>query len=226
MKAAFALALIVFSASPALAQREQQTGSRFTVPKPARDPEDPSLSVSERGRVTLALYAACILERDAAKAKRALQMPYGAESDKAISRLAVNDCLRSGMLQFQGVSLRGALYNELYRREFGTNVPRAESVAFDFGQSAPNLDKDVAGRIGLLMFGDCVLRASPAMAHAFVVAHAAGSAEDAAFVQIEPELGPCLPQGQQIALNRLTLKGVLSEVLYRRATAPAVAETK
>lgn len=197
-------------ASPAVAQREADTGTRFTRPKPAEIPDNPSLTEAERGRVALTQFAGCLLEQ----APRRSMDFLNTNKASAFRQLELSECLRSGTLRFDESLLRGALFAELYRREYTNKEPKLSDEPFDF---ASTLADDDQARIGLLMFADCVARQDLANARLFMLSRGGSNDEKKAFAALRPVIGPCVPQGQTVTLTKTAIGSALAEVIYQQS---------
>ncbi|WP_264940125.1 hypothetical protein [Sphingomonas caeni] len=137
----------------------------------------------------------------------------------ALGKLANDDCLAAGELRFNTLLFRGGLYTALYRERFGRQMPALPQGPANFSAGAPQpLDADAAKAIALREFGECVVRADPATAHAIVTVRI-GSAEEARlYTVLGPLLGPCVYEGQEVKFSKTVLSGLFAEILYRDAT--------
>ena len=90
--------------------------------------------------------------------------------------------------------------------------------------SAPIADADAETKQqqGLLWFADCIVKRDRPAANDVIVRQVGSRAQDEAYARLMPDLGPCLPQGQQVKFSKPILEGVLAEALYR---APAAASS-
>lgn len=210
---------LCLAASPAMAQRktELQTGSRISVPAPARVPEGRDSDLS-RTRIIIAEFARCTLDRGTDGVQRAFAMPVGAAYYRAMNRLAVSECLESGMVRIPQTVMRGAIFVELYRRHEKKVGPTVAVPALDFAHPA---DESERTQLALLAFADCVVKRDAGAARGVVLSPTASADQDQAFRALMPNLGPCLMQGQQITFSKPVLEGALAEVLYREAMTPA-----
>ena len=219
--ALLATLLLCAAAPPCLAQKretEAQSGSNILVPKPAYIPETGSDIV--RARVTIVEFARCVIDRNSRGVERALALPLGDASDVALSRLASDHCLESGTARIPSAVLRGAIFINLYRRFDKKKIATIALPALDFTHlesAGSSLDMF---ELGVLAFGDCVVKRDPALARAVVLAPTASAGQDEAFKDLAPNLGSCLLKGQSLAFSKPVLEGVLAEVLYREAASP------
>jgi hypothetical protein len=171
-------------------------------------------------------YAACIVRRRRSGVQRFLTLATGsADASRAGSRIASSDCLNNAELRFQAHIFRGALYEALLKTDY-----RVEEVPASFAQVPPilyasgpeeRLTEKERSWLALHDFADCVVRASPAEAHALIRSDVTSDAEAAAFTRLQPALGPCLTSGSELRFSRPVLRGLVAESLYR-LTAAAV----
>ncbi|MCU6452539.1 hypothetical protein LPN01_00435 [Sphingomonas sp. A2-49] len=213
--------------SPAVAQKqtEMDTGSNIPIPRRARIAEGAGLSDIDRGRIAMAEFARCTVDRQSARVTGIAARPADKIDGPSLARLADDECLSSGELRFKPLLLRGALFVELYRRR---NDARARKVAwqmpavpFDPVVKTDPADATLSVQMALLAFAQCVVTRDPATASAVVMGPTASKTQNAAFAVLAPKLGSCLYDGQKITLSKLILEGALGEVLYR-GTVPSV----
>lgn len=190
---------------------------RDQVKPPASIP-DGKISEAERGRVTLARYAECLVARRRVAVERALELKYGAEAFAAFGRLAIDECLADGRLRFSPVAMRGPLFLALYRAKYGRQPtpPAVPADSVDFAKAAQlTSDEPAFGEfVAIRSFADCVVRRAPGPVHAALQSTVGTSAETQAYQALAPDLSPCLPAGQSFRLNKLVLGGLLAEVFY------------
>jgi hypothetical protein len=214
MKRLIALAAVVLAVAPVVAQRQADTGTRFTIPKPAKIPDNPSLTEAERGRVALSQFAGCLTERSREKVVTALE---SLESGQ-LKKLVTGFCLNSGYLKFDETLLRGALYAELYRRDFGTAEITLSDETIDFGKALP---ADQQSHVPMLLFADCVARSDLKNARTFFLSKGGSTVEGKSFDALRPFIGPCVPAGQTVKLTKSSIGAALAHVIYRQATIQA-----
>lgn len=228
MRLLLILAMLIGSSNvPAGAQRrtEAETGSLVPVPRRARIADTSTLSDKDRGRVTMAAFARCTVDRHNSQVATALSLPAHELAAASLARLADDECLDAGQMRFQSVPFRGALFVELYRRraeaEARHSAWRLPVVPFNAQQSIELTNQQAAEQVALLAFAACVAERDPAGAKAVVMGPTVSKVQDAAIASLVPHLGPCLPSGQKITLGKIVLEGALGEVLYR-GLAPSV----
>lgn len=214
LKLIFAAALCIVGTA---GWAQTETGTRMGG-RPAKVPTIGSNA--DRARTWLEGYAACIAKRDPKKVAEVLDAEIGDES--RVSRLVVGNfdaCLSTGgdadELRMSPRVLRGSLYAERVTKMVG-------ELPADMSQLPPvplpplaTLDAENQKRFALVRFGECVMRADPANALAFVRADAGKAAESAALKNLSPLLGGCLDAGVQVELSRPVLETALAEAIYR-----------
>jgi hypothetical protein len=158
-------------------------------------------------------YAVCLVKREHRGVERALAMPAGAASYRALGRLADGECLYNAELRMPNVILRGAAFRALYLRSFARRPGKA-AVKIDYIADAGS-DQQALLHAGLLAYGSCIARANPAASRALVIATAGMPAESAAIDALRKDLADCLPGGMTTKLGKAVLQGMMAEVLYR-----------
>lgn len=76
-----------------------------------------------------------------------------------------------------------------------------------------------AGDVALSRVGECVVRTDAAMARAALLTPMDTPQELAALQAVAPALSKCLPQGQTLGFDRMSLRGSLAVAYYRLASA-------
>ena len=225
----FAAALMMACArcaAPAAARPRGESVMMLVQAYPAEVPDD--LSGINQARVVLMRYADCLIGHSALMVKRALAMYSEEEANKALARMSIDACLTTGLLRFQPRLLRGALFIELYRREFRHGAPALPATPIDFAADI-NMPRDYYGYsqfVSRRKFADCVVRANEGAAHTVVMATAATHSETEAFAALAPSMEHCLPAGERFQMDRLSLTSLLAEVLYRNAHSSLVPAEK
>ena len=231
MRTAFGIFLILLGATPVLAQHpvEMETGSHIPVPERARIPDDLHVSNVDRSRLVMSQFARCAVARNPAGVQRALRLPFGDSYEHAVSKLATEECLDSGMMKFKATLFRGALFAELYRsRDYAQKHDQPWKVSFDkisFDQEQLAKPGQEAAQWRLLMiFGNCVVGHDEANARTAIMQPTASALEEAALRALGPSFNACLPVGTTLTFSKPIIEGVLAEVLYR-GTEAAVQQT-
>jgi hypothetical protein len=212
----------------AAAPREAELGTRIPTPKPVTIPDRLGLSDQDRARVALIAFGECVVARSPKLAKQLVATPADdPAADKLLSRMATPDCLRDGEMRMSSLLMRGAVFVGLYRSTFGRSQPAISPEPTNFNEEVGNVS-DAAARqhIVLREFGDCVVRAVPDQSRALLLATPTGQAEQAAFGALTPKLGPCLVEGSNVTISKITLTGVIGEALYRLASRSSAASAR
>ncbi|WP_435417499.1 hypothetical protein WAB17_11560 [Parerythrobacter aurantius] len=171
----------------------------------------------------LSRQATCLSEKRTEKVDRLLDSAASAPGFDKPARQLFNDevCTRTDFrLQYDALTFRHALaasrYNALYPSPSGTEVD-AERLRW-----AASSDQSLGGEgseIVLRKLGLCVLQYGPDKAHALVVSPLRSVEEKSAMAELLPSLGRCMPPGEQMGMNRTSLRGMLADALrsYRLA---------
>lgn len=127
-------------------------------------------------------------------------------------------------LEIRHDTMRQALFGSMYRRDFGTASPPIAadapplSLANEFDGAPGDLSPEFRGYRAL---GDCVVRAEPAGARAWIIAPFNTPAAKLAQTTVVQALGGCLTAEQTVAIAPYTLRGIVAEALYRLTAAGA-----
>jgi hypothetical protein len=202
------------------ASAQPDTGHVFQQYDRARVPDGDSSGL--QAQRILYNYGACL-----AKARRKqvelflATFPFTAKSDRTARKIVSDECLREGELSFPSETLRGPLYQELYRIDFGGNAPA--NVA-----SAPKLDYALSHgqpaavdpiHANLRTFADCTVRRDPAAARDLVLSNVGSAGESAALQRMMAPMSSCIVQGDTIKMTRPLIRSAVAEVLYRLTAA-------
>ncbi len=216
-----ALILILTASSPALGMQASvpDAGSLIRQPKPAYPNVERGLSDQYNARKTLGEFTKCAIARSTKLVKILIAGDSTELFDqKAYLQLATPQCLAKGALNFSNILFRGALFTELYRR---SQERGGSSVLAKFPASPMSVRSDAPSEPALrqlaaaLYIGECVARTDPEGAKLVVLAPTASPEQDAAFQRLAKTLGPCVPVGEQLRLNKAMLEGAIAEALYR-----------
>lgn len=212
------------SASVALfAQTEQRTGSRVVVPSPAEIRERGT--DEEKSLIVMREFAECTYRNGRRAVADALLLSPG-DDVRALTKLATSQCLRSGKLRFAPKLFRGALFGELYRQRQSTGAGgwALPTQPLDLAV-VPTSDKPFDARLNwvMLTIADCMHESHPDAVRASVLEPAVSPGYEAAFGTLLPNLGPCVPEGVTLKLNRMALEHAFGEYLYRTQSTSAAA---
>lgn len=149
----------------------------------------------------------------------------GLEMQRATRTYGFGDCLNtvaasnnSGVqLRFYPGGLRQWLLQEAYLDRYGDG-PSWIRPGYVVGERDFPLSAGRADVRAMLEFADCVVAADPYTADFLFRTSPNSSEEQRAISALNPELGPCLPQGQQISLDSGLLRVLLGEALWHAAT--------
>ena len=223
----FILAIsLALPASSSFAQSE--TGTRLGG-RPAQVPE--TGSNTDRARIWLERYAACVVKRDPKRVAEALDAEI--TRDVAIGKFVQGNfdaCLSSGggadQLAMSPGVMRGALYADRVTSMVRNLTPEMlppEPLSLPLPAT---VDAATQARIATVRFGECVMRRNPQGALAFVAAAAAKAGETNALKTLTPFLGECVDAGVKVELSRSGLEAALAEAIYRTVRAKEAAPGK
>ena len=171
---------------------------------------------ADRARQMMNAFGRCVAKKRKAHAEALLAMPYGSPEQAEAGRqivVGVEDCVPrtiSGTteLRFQPDTLVGGLAEELVRA-------RVRKTKGDMPALAAQQAAAPAARNGAEEFGHCVVGQDMAAAYSFVTAKIATAEEEKAAAALRPHLASCVLEGQTLALNKATLRVLLSVSLYQ-----------
>lgn len=214
-------AAAMLGASSAVAQQESSLGSRITRPEPAEPDYRSKLPEAEQARALVDEFAQCTLDYSPTAVDEALEfIPGTSESSAALAKLARPRCLSNATLRMPSDLLRGALFRAKVLNEFVDQPLVFASEPIDLTQMITDSgNKDQLRFLILQDFGSCVVRSNPEVAAAFIVELAGSEKEQEALDQLVPLLGPCLPEGSELAFSKSMLSAQLAEALYRDLSA-------
>jgi hypothetical protein len=150
--------------------------------------------------------------------------PEDARSAAELRSLASSECMpvdHSGnvySLKFSTVDSRGALYNVLYKKAFGSSsAPKISAVSAPDFASEFVKNEAVANIVEVRKLGDCVVVADASAVHSLLIAAPDSDKERQAFTSITPRLAGCMFSSSQLRLSRPFVRGMLAEAAYKRA---------
>jgi hypothetical protein len=150
-------------------------------------------------------------------------MPLGPEYSRALTKMVGPDCLWDGELRFKAIIIRGAMFTELWRRRviaesrgkpWGPVLP-----AYVFADVPMDASPAIKQQAALLWLGDCIVKRDRAAASEVLLQPIGSKAQRQAYTRLNPNLGPCLPEGMKLTFSKSILEGALAEALYRAPTA-------
>lgn len=213
--------------SPAIAQQDIPLGSRIGRPSAARIPDHVGMSDATRGRIALTQFARCTLERNPRGVQAALTLPDDGAWATSLQRLASPECLDAGEMTFSSALLRGALFVEIWK-QMAARDRRPAALTFqpiDLTMAGSAGLGTVGQRLALLSVANCVVTADRVAASDLIAMPTGSARQAAAYLAINPLLGPCLPQGATFRFSKSVIEGALAEVLVR-TVAPSVIASK
>lgn len=222
-KAALGFAVAVAGLGCAAGASAHWAASQLPEVPRAKVEKSRRLTEEERGRVTAAQFARCMVRRSARKVRAVLDLPLGRQADIAVAKLAVDDCMDEGMLKMASSVFRGALFEALYRLPQSPKLPASlpRLPARDYAAGVDIANPDAALDVALRTFADCVVRADPAASHRLLFTDIGADREQAAFQALMPVLGNCLPRGNALKFSKPVLRGLIAEVAFRLAESAA-----
>lgn len=216
----FALALV--GATPVA--HAQDTGS-LIKPRPADIP-DGAKNDKNLARQAMYSFAECALKRSRGSTLKYLDtFPNSDQANKAARSLAATDCLSDGMMMFNEAAFRGAVYEALYKQQFGRKEPASlvDAGHPDYAGGNTVLLANDQQTVAFRQFADCVARGQPGSVHALIGSAPGSAAETSAFGALNPAFSACLTNSVTLKFSKMSLRGVLGEVMYRIRTMPTQA---
>lgn len=230
MRLSASFAVLVAILAHADAVLAQETGTHIRSAPRAEIPSATNMSAVDKGRATLGLFAACIVDRTPGRARAYIGIFPGTEaSSKAAKALATAECFvaNGGCEAFMGFDerlLRGAIFAAFYRKTFKKKELQLDEVKTDYwpdtvGQVSASANEYVA----LRQFSDCVVHKDAPLSRALILAPVASDRERAALAALKPYFGPCMVEGLKVEFSKAMLFGLIAESLYRTSMAAAKA---
>lgn len=190
---------------------------------------DPGAEQPDRMRRVVGAFAECLVNRAGYRLRPLLELPVGAGATvKAWVGLDPSaSCLREAnqesddlQLHFKPYLMRGPVYEELYRKDFGraaiADIAGVPSVVYPHGPA----ESSEAQRYRLAMtIGDCVVRAAPEASRALLFTGVTSPAEQSAMAAVVPHMSGCLPAGQTMKFSKVIVRGMIAEPIYRLTVA-------
>lgn len=161
--------------------------------------------------------AACVAGKREADVRRVLaidfrEREYGRELRRLAGREAsCGKLIGNSTIRADGVLFAGTLAELLVERDLGGG-DLAPRVAYD--ASRPVLE----ARNGAELMAVCVVRRAPAETISLLRTEAASAAEIEQLRAMSAALSGCIPPGQQVRLNRESIRALLSLAAYRLST--------
>lgn len=215
--------LAVVTAMIAVPGMSQTTGSHIRKSSDARtDIHGNDPNAAERAAHFL---ARCTAELRSPVAKKILALPYLSVEQKKLAKSKVRgseDCMdRIGFkLKFDYAPLIGGM-----AEYYVTDIFEDESIELVSGSAQENQSEvSLPARNSLEMFSQCVARKDPKAVKNFISTQPTSEAEKKALQSVIPLLGQCIPAGEKISLDKISLRAMVSFGLYREMAAVASIE--
>jgi hypothetical protein len=166
-------------------------------------------------------YAACVAKARPKQVDMFLAtFPFSTRAGATARKMVSDQCGIEEDLTFLPESLRGPLYQELYRLDFGGTAPANVAAAPKLNYAAHANSSDPIN-VNLRVFADCTVRRDPAAARSLVLSNVGSADESAALQRIAAPMSNCIVQGDTVKLTRPLVRGLVAEVLYRLTAASA-----
>lgn len=220
------IALVALS----LAAIAQEPGAFVPSPAPSDStslpelqPRGESAKVDEaRARQLGQQFAACVTRGSRGAVRDYLaafpSSTLAAKRVQAVLNEKADSCARVSEMTFSGNSLRGALYEAMYRRDFSTGGPMDFSaispIDYATGEGADTAPTPLP-EIALRLFADCAVRADVAGARALVLSPISEPGEQSALRAFLPAMKGCLPKDRQLSFSPSMARALVAETLYR-----------
>lgn len=213
-------AIVTMMASPATSQ---SLGSHIKKSSDARsDIHDNDPNTAEKA---VHFFARCTAELRSPVAKKILELPYSSREQQKLVRSKVRageECMdRLGFkLRTDHVPLFGGM-----AEYYVTDVFPDESIGMISSSIAEKPIASPTPRNSAEIFSQCVARKNPREVKDFNSTEPTGEAEKEVLQSVMPLLGQCIPAGENITLDKISLRAMLSFGLYRELASIASAET-
>ncbi len=203
----------------------QSTGSHVKKNSDARtDIHDNDPNAAEKA---VHFLARCTAELRSPVAKMILAKPYLSPEQKKLARSKVQgseECMnRLGFkLRFDYAPLVGGMAEYYVTDIFSDETIELVSASTNAEQAV--ISPPYAPRNSLEIFAQCVAKKNPKAVKNFISTIPTSDAEKEALQLVIPMLGQCIPSGDEVALDKISLRAMLSFGLYRELAAVASVE--
>lgn len=213
------IAILSSTAAAAKAEDSKSGAPVFIVP-----PEEnytASMTKEDAARLQAERVAACVVNARREMVLKGIQRePWEPSAHSALDSALDAKCLGNSQLVMPADLLRGAYFQELYRERFTAAWPTLAATPIDFaGKGAGTLTDEAKTDIALLQFGDCVARRDLGDVHQLILSLPGSPQETNALSALVPHFDACLVRGSKWTLDKSSITGLLSEVVYREAVA-------
>jgi hypothetical protein len=215
---------------------EADTGSRIRTRPVAEDPVRVGHMIKGVAR--------CVYQSNGRKADRLLATSdtdslsgkeFGFRSSGQDDEYGISDCMTyqtvgtemKTQLQFSLVRIRAMMAEEAYLKRFSAPPGLPAGATEDAPRKFFSTGATLARAHSLAAFADCVVFKNTAGADAVLRTPPGTMEERKAALTFAPVLGPCLVEGQEIALTPIAIRAIVADGLWARYVATnAVAVTK
>ncbi|MFL6727217.1 MAG: hypothetical protein ACJ8FS_11990 [Sphingomicrobium sp.] len=174
-------------------------------------------------------FGICVVKKFRVRARQVVDIPVDDPAfRKELTSLATSDCLAEGELVVPPLILRGAIFEALYKLDFGEDFAAdiTKAPPFDYAAAYKRpLSDSASGTIALAMVADCAARSDPAAARLMLKSGPNSTDEDVAMSVMASKLGACIPKGQSLRFSRTMIRASLGEAVYRLSQQSRVVET-
>jgi hypothetical protein len=165
----------------------------------------------------------CAVRDDPAHARMLFATPPGSKEEaRILHSLAAERCQVVGLglpyLEVDRQLLRGVIAEAVLddsRKMKGTVDPAAAPFGSLSAEAIASLDAKGRASLAGLDFAQCIVATSREGVKALLNTSPTWDEQDKAIEQLQPYLGPCLPQGAEVSFSKLVLRGLLAEAAYR-----------
>lgn len=172
------------------------------------------------GRKFLTEYSKCMLQMQRAKVEQLLSYyPFSDDYMKYLEKMIFPACLPTGSsIRFTSAVYPGILYLIKYQQKFAHIRPEYTVNDMDFAAEVPEKFAGTADRyVPIRQFGQCVVRGDPENVHLLLISAPGSDKEGEAFQALQPVLGRCIGNAEDVRLTKLAIVSAVAEVAYRLA---------
>lgn len=216
--------------------REKTPQAKFQeprVPIGSRIPRWPDLAPQREAVAVLHRFGLCVATTRTKEAKALLSaVPYSPEHKRWIATINGRDgskCLDAGKMKLTGTLYRGAVAEGLYQSDVALRQRPLEVMDPPLSLEAlvapivanakePITDDDRALFVARWL-SYCIAHEGPDRIRAYLATKPASADEVRALNSMNDVFTKCLPKGQTLKVDRLTIRAMLAEALYQRAAA-------
>ncbi len=199
---------------------EPESGTRFDRARKSLEPSD--FQGEGAARRAMNKFARCFANQKPDKAVAILALPYlSAEQDAAINGAMgiFEECIGIGdrQMRFPPPAMIGGMAEELILTRY-RNLDVARLAPFLALETEP---AGLAPRTRSEDFAHCMVQKDAATIRALIETGPASAQEGALIARLIPHLGPCVPAGENLKLNKAAVRSVVALGLYRAFAALA-----